>query len=177
MNNVTYRGVVTVEVNDTTVKLTNSGTKELGLLITKALAGYNIADDIPRYLNIQIYEGKDRNNNDIWTNLLNRNLPFTGIRYLNKNEIPNTNDCIGSLKFNCIVLYTNKLQPYVQNNSTLRLCMLNSIGDILAQVYTTKKDGDDFTLSQLFNDIVEGTDCIVDWEMSFYNKETQPEGE
>ena len=160
MSNLTYYGIATLSVGDKEGLFKNTGTKELGLIITKALAGYSIADEVPKFFNIQMNEGTDLK--PIWTNLLTRELPFTGITYSNDVD----DECIGKLDLNCIVLASDKLILSVTENATLRLIMLNNKGNILAEVI-------DNELPVLFNDITEGTDCIVKWNMSFHSKEQE----
>lgn len=171
MSNVNYSGIATLSLDGEVVAtIKNRGTRELGVLITKALAGYNISTEVPKFFNIQINETTDSDGNPVWVNLLNRNLPFTGITYTVADELTKTNyigdlslKCIGDLSLNCIIMSTDKLTPSVSENAKLRLCILNSLGTILAEII------EDNTLTKLFNDIVEGTDCIVNWDMSFYN--------
>jgi hypothetical protein len=154
MNNISYYGVVRVNSGDEKLELHNKGTAQLGILITKALAGYSVIEDVPKYFMFEIKQ------EDEWVPLLNRNIPFTGIVY--DTDISENDDKIGNLNFSCIILYTDKLIPSVSSLATLRLCMLNKKSQVLAQVVDTN-------LYKVFNDIVEGTDCIINWDMSFHN--------
>ena len=163
MNNLSYYGLARIQLNDKVLELQNRGTRKLGLVITKALAGYDVNTDIPKFFGIQLKESTT------WTDLLNRKLPFTGITYdPASNDTSATDACIGKINLSTIVLNTDKLQPSVSTNATLRLCVFSSDltnEGILAEVI-------DPNLTKVYNDIVEGTDCVINWDMSFFNNHT-----
>lgn len=162
MNDLMYNGNVHITLGtDDTIIVNNTGTIHLGRVITKALAGYSITNEIPKFLDIYVMDS----NSNYRISLLNRKLPFTGIMY-NNNIDDTQGSLIGDLKLHCIVLHTNKTQNSVSNGD-VRFGIYNSKEDLLAEVISTN-------LRDVYNGISDGTDCIVDWTMSFYNSHTEP---
>lgn len=178
-HNTTYSGKMTATLSSgSTLTLKNRGTKELGRVITKALAGYDIGDEIPRYFNIESYN----NEGETLQTLLNRNLPFTGVTYTD--EITETErDIIGQLDLNCIIMSQHKVTTNISDK--VRFCMYNSKNVKLAEVSTNLnnsdtltgnyKDGEEISsdttdaLCRVYNEIVDGTDCLIHWTMTFMN--------
>lgn len=177
-HNITYSGKMTATLSSgTTLTLKNQGTKELGRVITKALAGYDIGDEIPRYFNIESYNSEG----ETLQTLLNRNLPFTGVTY--NDEITETEgNIIGQLDLNCIIMSQHKVDTNIGGNSNVRFCMYNSKNVKLAEVSPDLNNRDELIidgniissnetnpLCQVYNSIVEGTDCLIHWTMTFMN--------
>lgn len=161
MNNLGYNGVARIVVGEQTFLFQNRGTRQLGLVISKALAGYNVSNDVPKFFGVQINEKGEK-----WVDLLNKKLPFTGITYDPiSTDTSSVDYCIGKLNLSTIILSTDKLQPSVSENAILRLCVYSndtSENGLLAEVTNQN-------LIKVYNDIVEGTDCIINWDMSFFN--------
>ena len=154
VNNFSYSGVMTVTLDGQVTSFKNRGTRELGIVITKALAGYPIDNEVPRCFSIE-----EKDSDGSWINLLNRRLPFTGITYdITETEEP----CIGKLNLNCVILSNDKKKD--STDGKLRFCVYSMYGsNPLAIVENTE-------LNNIFNNITDGTDCVVRWKMCFYNK-------
>lgn len=74
-NSLNYRGKVTVRLKNKKLYGNNKGTSNLGKLIVKALAGYDIRDSKPCLFDIEELTAKG------WQSALYKRLPFTGITY------------------------------------------------------------------------------------------------
>lgn len=172
-NTFTYQGIIKLQLNDSNeVSLMNSGTAHLGNTICKALAGYNISDSVPKFIDFECQNGGK------WLSLLNRRIPFTGITYDSFQEIEN--DLMSRLRLNSVILYEDKKQDSISDNVRLRLAMYDKNNNLLA--YATEIDNinnqagtstDITTLLEVYNHITPGVDCILKWYMEFYT--TYPE--
>ena len=183
-NSLTYSGKVTIKIKNTKITTHNKGTVNLGKAIVKALAGYSIQSEIPCLLDFQQYV------NNEWATLLNKKTPFTGITYqeFTEEESKKSDGCIGKLILHTSILYENKNSSGEISNPC-RICMYNSNTDnnpnpnsslgLLAYVdnindtnidYTNTEDNNITTISGIYNKIETGTQALIEWELSFYNK-------
>lgn len=160
-DSIQYRGVVTLSVGDKTVEATNTGTAELGYVICKALSGQPIVGRIPRYFDIQIKDGED------FISILNKKIPFTGQTYTTETET--TTEELNELVLFATVLDSDKERDIVSDKAFLRFVVKSEMGYVLA--YITELEDNSTSLSKIFNSIVSGVDCVIEWHMKILNKE------
>lgn len=161
-DSIRYRGIVTLMVGDKVIEATNTGTAELGYVICKALAGQSVVGRIPRYFDIQIVDG-DNN----YISLLNKKIPFTGKTYTTEAEA--TTEELNELTLIATVLDSDKERNKVSDDDKLRFVVKSELGYVLA--YITELEDKETSLTQIFNNIVSGVDCVIEWHMKILNKE------
>ena len=164
--NQTYSGNVEVQVGSTTFNYKNTGQKDLGIAITKALAGYPIDDYVPTLFDIQ--EKVD----ETWRSVLNNPSPFVGKVY-----DTNSND-LGKLTLNTTIQFGNK-RYRESTNDNMRLCMYSNSYKLLAIAgdTVTHDNGTEQTMNvkDMYNKITAGVTAFLKWEMIFNNEVITPE--
>lgn len=174
MNGISYKGSVTLKSTDGfSIELFNTGTALLGSTICRALAGYDISNALPTYLDIQ-----SKQNDGSWVSLLNRKLPFTGIKYSTIDSELSDDSAIGELQLNSVVLFSDKKRTAVSESEQCRLVLYSRDHQVLAHVSQLGDISDDTAnkfdiskaVSAMYNNITNGVDCVVNWVMSFCNK-------
>lgn len=158
-DSIRYKGIVTLTVGDMVVEVTNTGTAELGYVICKALAGQSVVGRIPRYFDIQIKEGNE------YTSLLNKKIPFTGQTYTTETEA--TTEELNELTLLATVLHSDKKNTLITPRDELRFVIKSEQGYVLA--YITEVEDKKTNLSDIFNNIVPGVDCVIEWHMKILN--------
>ena len=158
----TYQGRILLRLSDgsTEVYLKNTRTENLGRTICKALAGYNVSDNIPKFLDFQ------EQNNTKWISLLNRKIPFTGIIYESPTEAENS--LMSTLKLNSVILYQDKKLDKILESSTIRVAMYDNENNLLAYAVTLNNISNEHNLASVFNQITPGVDCVLKWNMEFH---------
>lgn len=164
----TYQGRILLRLSNgsTQVYLKNTGTSNLGKAICKALAGYNISSNIPKFLDFE--EQID----DRWHTLLSRKIPFTGITYEQPTE--SDSNLMSNLRLNAVILNQDKKNgaDSILESTVLRLSMYDEEYNLLAYAVTVNNGEDEHTLASVFNQITPGVDCVLSWNMEFYAEDS-----
>lgn len=161
-NYVGYSGKVKVSLscNGSTreVLLTNSGTKTLWNTIAKALAGYNISNEVPKYFDMVDSNG---------TSLLINKILFRGTVW--GEEVDNSTEST-SVRLTATVTSTDKLLSTLSGGRQCNLRMYSASGkNHMAQISDTQ----DGVLRELYNTINVGTNAIFEWTLTFSNKSSE----
>lgn len=146
-----------------TVPFLNKGTKLLTNAIAKALAGQDISDTLPRYLDFTYVieqDGEDTQEG----RLINTKIPFVGIVWGDVALPANIQDPEGSaLLLQATISSADKvIVTNLDSIKDFRLCITTKTGEVLAFV-------SDPTLKDMYNALSEGTDAIIEWRMLFHN--------
>lgn len=163
----TYSGNVEVRVGSNTYNYKNTGQKDLGIAITKALAGYQIDDYVPTLFDIQ-----EKLPDETWTSVLNNPLPFVAKVYDTDSEN------LGKLTLNTTIQFGNKRYEESKNDN-MRLCMYSNSYKLLAIVEDTvtydNGNKEDMNVKEMYNKITAGVTAFLKWEMIFNNEVITPE--
>lgn len=167
-NHISYKGIVNMKsIIDKQIVSTcmfNSGTKDLMNLLTKALAGYDISKQVPKFINIGYGDTQPQGT---YSFLLNRNIPLTGIVWgeaVDTSNIPQWNDSASSLMLSCTITSQDKTISSYNGVSKLFLLLLSNDGKtVLAKI----EDTNDNIIRDTYNKLTVGTDLMVDWYMIF----------
>ena len=136
-----------------TLKLKNKGTFHLFDTITKALAGYNVSDNLPYGVDFMDDNGKK---------LLRRTVPLTGIVYGNAADTSIISSSEkGALKLEALVVNEDKEES--KDVSGARLVLVDRLGNVLCEINDTR-------VTNMWKQITENTDALIEWKMWFYNK-------
>ena len=136
-----------------TLDFKNKGTFHLFDTITKALAGYDVSDNLP--YGIDIIDSNDKK-------LLRRSVPLTGIVYGNAADSrinPSLDE--GVLKVEALIINEDKEES--RNIDSGILVLVDRLGNVLCKI-------DDEKVATMYNDITQNTDALIEWKMWFYNK-------
>lgn len=154
-NNIYYRGEVNIKAKRNgkiyNIDFHNTGTNLLTDTIAKALAGQDISEQIPKYLNFTYKNG------DKVGVLIRRPVPFTGIVWK-----PATNNECSCLYLTATIIASDKQATIVTNTTEAFLEMQTLYGQTLATM--THED-----LIKFYDILNEGTDLVVEWKM-YFNK-------
>lgn len=159
-NTVIYKGIVTVTIGDNKYIIKNNGEKELGIVICKALAGYNIKNEIPAFFQIEYKV------DNTWISCLKQSIPFVGISY------HSAESDLGKLELNTTIQYEYKSYDKI-DNSEVQFAIYNRLGKRLAYVSgdVNYDAGDAETISpkDAYNKLQKGTTMFLQWDMIFTN--------
>lgn len=159
-NTFGYKGEVQITFKCNGVKLTrtiyNTGTQFLFDIITQFLAGYDMSQNVPAYINIL-----DGNSNEI-----KRRIPLTGIVWgsaasdeYNVNAEPSNS--AGYVKLTATITNNDKSSKTTLSSPSIQ------IQDKLNNVLCTIQDS---SINDMWEAINPNTDAIVDWLLIFRNK-------
>ena len=177
-NGVTYKGYARITfVNKNrkhTIKINNAGTSVLGDVISRALAGENIQSRVPSLLGFQMLINNGTTTTE--RNLLNRDVPFTGIVYgdsVNTADvtIPSNAQIIGAVQLTSVIQSGYTIPGMNVESRTLRITMLNSLKEPLAYIYDNNP-AEENQLALLYEALSSGQDAIIDWVMYIMNLTT-----
>lgn len=166
-NHISYKGIVnmksSIDKQIISTSMFNSGTKDLMNLLTKALAGYDISKQVPKFINIGYANTQSPGT---YSFILNRNIPLTGIVWgeaVNTQNIIQLDDSASSLLLSCTITSQDKTISS-HDGSKLSLLLLSNDGKtVLAKI----EDTSDNVIRDTYNKLTVGTDLIVDWYMIF----------
>ena len=170
-NSFTYNGKVSFKLKrngrEYSLYTHNEGTKYLWDTVTKALAGQNVSDRVPRYIDFEyvLKEIVDTKEKEVPHSLITEPIPFTGIVWGEMAQEV-TSEHNGTLMLTAVITANDKLSVDTSNPSItrLQLTMKSKEGRTLATV-------SDDSLYDLYNSLTEGTDAVIEWRMIFKNEE------
>ena len=180
-NVVGYEGYVRITYNNRgkshSVKLFNEGTKNLGDLISIAIAGdtnniNTIINRCPSYLDFETVQNKGTNDEEI-RSLLTTSIPLTSKVWgpaVNDfdSEIQNSETIIGKAQFSAVISSNFIIRGRTLNAVTEpRLKLTNNLGQDLAYIYD--KNVSNKQLPLLYNALVNNQDALIDWIMYIMN--------
>lgn len=158
LNNFQYKGTVSITLDVLGHKskqyFFNAGTKHLFDTITKALAGYSIAECTPRFLDVQ-----HQITSTEYASVLRTTIPFTGIVY---GDAAEASDNDGVLLLNATITAEDKQPLRALHNP--RIVMTDAFKRELAII-------DEASIQAIWDSINQSTDAIVEWRLQFSNKE------
>ena len=134
----------------------NEGKKALWNLLARAVAGYDVKNLLPRYLDLV--------NETSGLSMLYKRIPFTGIIWGDSVEKDETGT---STLFNATL--TSEYKTKSISNSKIELRMLNSNNDVLASV------SGGTGILDVYNSVVPGVDAVIEWKLTFKNYTTDKE--
>lgn len=166
-NHISYKGIVniksTIDKQVVSTSMFNSGTKDLMNLLTKALAGYDISKQVPKFINIGYANTQPQGT---YSFILNRNIPLTGIVWgeaVDTQNIIQLDDSASSLMLSCTITSQDKTVSLFDGSKLFLLLLSNDGKTVLARI----EDTDDNVIRDTYNKLIVGTDLIVDWYMIF----------
>lgn len=166
-NHISYKGIVnmrsTIDKQIISTSIFNSGTKDLMNLLTKALAGYDISKQVPKFINIGYANTQPQGT---YSFILNRNIPLTGIVWgeaVNTQNVIQLDDSASSLMLSCTITSQDKTISSFNSSKLFLLLLSNDGKTVLAKI----EDTDDNVIRDTYNKLTVGTDLIVDWYMIF----------
>lgn len=166
-NHISYRGIVnmksTIDKQIVSTSMFNSGTKDLMNLLTKALAGYDISKQVPKFINIGYANTQPQGT---YSFILNRNIPLTGIVWgeaVDTQNIIQLDDSASSLMLSCTITSQDKTISSFNGSKLFLLLLSNDGKTVLAKI----EDTVDNVIRDTYNKLTVGTDLIVDWYMIF----------
>lgn len=168
-NHISYKGIVNIrsiiDKQIVSTSMFNSGTKDLMNLLTKALAGYDISKQVPKFINIGYANTQPQGT---YSFILNRNIPLTGIVWgeaVDTQNIPqlDLDDSASSLMLSCTITSQDKTISSFNGSKLFLLLLSNDGKTVLAKI----EDTDDNVIKDTYNRLTVGTDLIVDWYMIF----------
>lgn len=180
-NVVGYEGYVRITYNNRgkshSVKLFNEGTKNLGDLISIAIAGDTnnigtIINRCPSYLDFETVQNKGTDDEEI-RSLLTTSIPLTSKVWgpaVNDfdSEIQNSETIIGKAQFSAVISSNFIIRGRTLNAVTEpRLKLTNNLGQDLAYIYD--KNVSNKQLPLLYNALVNNQDALIDWIMYIMN--------
>lgn len=150
---VSYYGEVKISLNTPKGKKEiykhNDGQKPLWNLLAKAIAGYDVKDLLPKYLDIVDSTG---------TSLLFKRLLFTGVVW--GDAVETSDDSTSALFYSTLMNEYKSRRVY---NGSLTLQMLDSNGNVLASVKSDSELGD------AYSSVTNGVNATIEWKMVFSN--------
>lgn len=150
-----YTGEVKISVNSNgktyNVNFHNAGTDVLTNAIVKALAGEDISNQLPKYLNF-VYTNGDKTGV-----LIRRPVPFTGIIWKEATDTESS-----YLYLSATIVASDKQSTIITSNTIASLHMQTLYGETLATI-------DDPNLVKFYEMLDEGTDILIEWKM-YINK-------
>ena len=154
-NKIEYAGELTVSLksgdNIIPHKFKNAGCKPMWDALAKAMAGYDISKDRPRYIDVV---SADDNK---WS-LMVAPVPFVGVVWgMDVNSSPTST----SVVYTATVTAGEKL---FDSTTACTLLMLNHRGEVMATIEHVE-------LTNIWNALGPGVDLIFEWELIFSNKE------
>lgn len=166
-NHISYKGIVnmksTIDKQIVSTSMLNSGTKDLMNLLTKALAGYDISKQVPKFINIGYANNQPQ---DTYTFILSRDVPLTGIVWgeaVDTQNIIQLDASASSLMLSCTITSQDKTISSFSGGKLFLLLLSNDGETVLAKI----EDTDDNVIRDTYNKITVGTDLIIDWYMIF----------
>lgn len=166
-NHISYKGIVnmksTINKQIVSTNMFNSGTKDLMNLLTKALAGYDISKQVPKFINIGYANEQPQGT---YSFILSRNVPLTGIVWgeaVDTQNIIQLDDSASSLMLSCTITSQDKTISSFSGRKLFLLLLSNDGKTVLAKI----EDTNDNKLRDAYNKLTVGTDLIVDWYMIF----------
>lgn len=151
-NKFCYTGYVTVKlkIKDKVFELSkhNSGLSALFRIFAMALCGYNVSQSAPVKLDLRGANVAPTDSNiNLFTSCLPALVPLTGVQYFQEDDIWKS-------RFTATIPYSfflaQKLSMY-----TNKILVLTGLSDDLAYL----------SISEGFEDLTEGTELIISWDM------------
>lgn len=156
--NISYNGTIKVIVNDRGHKyelnLHNQGTKLLYDTVTKALAGYSIQNDVPKYIDITYSD----NESGTYKSALLSPVVITGIIF-GAPAAATSND--GKLLLNTEI-DNSKKAPTSYSGDNWRLELLSVSKGILAIIENTNGQ-----VKTIYDNITETNEVLIEWTLKF----------
>jgi hypothetical protein len=153
-NHIGYSGELSVKLksgdNVMLYTMKNAGHKALWDAAAKAFAGYDVTEDIPRYIDVVM-------SNASQSNLMVAPVPFTGVVY---GEVVDTSETSTSVLYTATVTAASKLRDTLGQDC--KLLMLNSHGQTMAII-------EHDSLKDVWSSLSPGIDIIFEWKLTFSN--------
>ena len=172
-NKVSYAGTVTAKLvnknNQVLFKAKNAGLKPLWNAIAKALAGYDVSRDIPKWFSITQLIGARHEP-------ACRRVPFVGTVWgeaVGGEGIDNENST--SVLYTAVLTKADLLYRSLTSNE-IKLNMFNANGEALAEILLIE-DVDTADIKTVFSNVSPGVDAVVEWRMQISNLVDEHTGE
>lgn len=181
MNNLSYKGIVKLTINNKSYTVHNTGTDSLGKIICDSLLPGKTVDDRYKPCKINLFVDNRP--------CFSRVVPITGAIYGSVNELPDEiknivvskefdsddneieitlNDtALGFVRFVSSLIKTSEDNFSRLSSNGIKLSILNSVNEELAYI----KDDSYKTLSTMYTELKNEKEVIVDWFMLIVNSQ------
>lgn len=138
----------------------NKGQKALWNLLAKAVVGYDVKQEIPRYLDVVNYNFDKPDDPEQYNSCLCRKVPFTSIVW--GDLIPEfDNDNRTAVRLTATVTVAEKVSTLNVDNCAL---VMYNYNDVLAVIKDDQK-----VLAEIMNHITVGVNAVIEWTLLFSN--------